>query len=486
MQISDPSALPVFLFAGSSPSTRRDLLALRRAGRIRPIGPRLYTSLPEQQTEQAVRSAWTQIVSELFPAALISHRTAFEFKPSPQHEIFLTANTNRTIEYPGLRLHFLRGPAPLVDDPPFLKLRSSSLPRLLLENLSRPRKSIIESRVTTEDIERRLDEMLQHEGEEKLNQLRDRARQLSDELGWGGPFKRLEGIIGTLLGTRNSASAGVIGRARAAGEPFDPPCLARLQLLFAELRTRSFPTLVDPFSSPEHFRNKAFFEAYFSNYIEGTIFEIEEAERIVFDRKIPESRPKDAHDIVGTFRLVSDLGEMTQTPRDFDHLVKLLQRRHASLMEQRPELLPGTFKDLRNRAGATHFVEPNLVLGTLRKGFELYAELEVGLRRAVFLMFLVLEVHPFHDGNGRIARVMMNAELLSAGVATAIIPTVFRDDYLQSLRALTRRERPALIVETLIRAQQFSALDFTSYPVILRELERRNWFRDPDETRIVM
>jgi len=30
------------------------------------------------------------------------------------------------------------------------------------------------------------------------------------------------------------------------------------------------------------------------------------------------------------------------------------------------------------------------------------------------MMFLVSEVHPFLDGNGRIARVMMNAELILA------------------------------------------------------------------------
>ena len=31
------------------------------------------------------------------------------------------------------------------------------------------------------------------------------------------------------------------------------------------------------------------------------------------------------------------------------------------------------------------------------------------------MMFLVAEVHPFADGNGRVARVMMNAELIAGG-----------------------------------------------------------------------
>ena len=31
------------------------------------------------------------------------------------------------------------------------------------------------------------------------------------------------------------------------------------------------------------------------------------------------------------------------------------------------------------------------------------------------MMFMMSEVHPFDDGNGRLARLMMNTELVSAG-----------------------------------------------------------------------
>ena len=80
---------------------------------------------------------------------------------------------------------------------------------------------------------------------------------------------------------------------------------------------------------------------------------------------------------------------------------------------------------------------------------------------------------------------MMNAELASAGLSTIIIPNVYRDDHLLALRSLTRRHRPGTLVDALIRAQRFSNLEFSPYPRILKELRRRNWFREPDETRIV-
>ena len=41
--------------------------------------------------------------------------------------------------------------------------------------------------------------------------------------------------------------------------------------------------------------------------------------------------------------------------------------------------------------------------------------LDTPFARAVFIMFLVSEVHPFVDGNGRIAPIMKRAELVAAG-----------------------------------------------------------------------
>lgn len=482
MRPDDP--LPPVLFPATSSAQRRWLAELKQAGRIRPVGPRLYASVPDRQVAEAVRGSWSAIVATLFPRALISHRTALEFTPTTDGEVFLTSTTNRDVRYPGLRLRFMRGPGPLADDPKFLTVRASSRARAFLENLATTRATVRTRALPRDDLEQRLEQILHVEGEAGLHSLRDRARQIAEALGWKAEFVRLDGLIGAFLGTRSGHVMSAIGRARAAGEPFDPACLARLQVLVGELRSRPVPVLPDTFDAPDHVRNKAFFEAYFSNYIEGTRFEIEEAEQIVFDHKVPANRPRDAHDILGTFRLVSDPAEMRRTPQSFAHLIQLLTARHVTLMGQRPEAEPGTFKQAPNRAGDTHFVDPAYVRGTLRKGMELYADLGGGLARAIFLMFLIADVHPFVDGNGRIARVMMNAELVSAGQSTLIIPTVYRDDYVLALRALTRRDRAGPLVSTLATAQRFSNLLFSPYPAILAELQRRNWFREPDEARI--
>jgi hypothetical protein len=434
----------------------------------------------------ALKKSWSTVVAALFPKALVSHRTALEYVPSPEGAVFLTSGTNRTVSYPGLDIVFIRGPGPLPDDPPFLSLHASSLPRAFLENLSSNARVTRPRTVSVEEIERRLELLLRDGGEPELVRIRDRAREIAAELGWRGAFERLDGLIGALLGTRSADHlVGAPARARAAGQPFDPTCLERLQLLYAELRTRSVGTPPDLVRSASHIRHKAFFEAYFSNYIEGTTFEIEEAERIVFDEQIPVERPVDAHDIVGTFAVVSDPQEMRRTPASPDSLVELLQARHRAILSARPEIQPGIFKTKVNRAGGTTFVIPEYVVGTLRKGHELYETLPAGLPRAIFVMFLVSDVHPFNDGNGRIARIMMNAELVAARASTIIVPTVFRDDYLRALKALTRRHRAAPLVDAMARAASFSRLDFSTYPRILAELQRRNWFEHPDEARII-
>ena len=90
-----------------------------------------------------------------------------------------------------------------------------------------------------------------------------------------------------------------------------------------------------------------------------------------------------------------------------------------------------------NRVGAVEFVRPDAVVGTLERGFEMYRTLDTPFRRAAFIHFLVSEVHPFADGNGRVARMMMNAELVAGDQERIVIPTVYRDNYIAGQRALT-------------------------------------------------
>ena len=152
------------------------------------------------------------------------------------------------------------------------------------------------------------------------------------------------------------------------------------------------------------------------------------------------------------------------------------------MMAARPDRDPGMFKMKNNHAGDSHFVDYTLVRGTLTKGFEYYQALESPFARALFMLFMVSEVHPFNDGNGRISRIMMNSELVSADQSKIIIPTVFRDDYLNSLRRLTRRSEPSVFIRAISRVREFSAnITGDDFEETKAYLEKCNAFKEGED-----
>ena len=154
-------------------------------------------------------------------------------------------------------------------------------------------------------------------------------------------------------------------------------------------------------------------------------------------------------------------------------------------MRGRPDKSPGQFKRRANWAANTTFVEPNLVRGTIKEGFGPYQALDHPLARAIFMMFMVSEIHPFEDGNGRVARVMMNAELVKAQTTRIIIPTVYREDYLLALRKLSRRQMPDAFIRMMDRAHQFShQLPAADFDILLQSLQSSDAFLEPHEGKL--
>ena len=140
-----------------------------------------------------------------------------------------------------------------------------------------------------------------------------------------------------------------------------------------------------------------------------------------------------------------------------DLVLTQLRERHAHQMRERPEVMPGEFKDKANRAGNTEFVSPALVRGTLVQGSLLLPTVPAGMARALLAMFIVTEVHPFTDGNGRLARLVMNAELSLVNACRIIVPTLFREEYLDSLRVLTRDGQADPFMAAMQKIQQWTA-----------------------------
>ena len=70
---------------------------------------------------------------------------------------------------------------------------------------------------------------------------------------------------------------------------------------------------------------------------------------------------------------------------------------------------------------------------------------------------------PFFEayGNGRVARILMNAELVAAEENRIIVPTVYRNNYLLALKALSHNKLTGALVRVLDFAQRYTAaVDF--------------------------
>jgi len=77
---------------------------------------------------------------------------------------------------------------------------------------------------------------------------------------------------------------------------------------------------------------------------------------------------------------------------------------------------------------------------------------------AAFAHRRLVDIHPFTDGNGRTARLLMNLVLVHSGYPVVSIPPILRLDYIRALQAAHREDNPsdeafvALIAECVLEA----------------------------------
>lgn len=260
-------------------------------GEIRRLARGLYSTNLDEPVERLIKRRWIDVAALYFPGAVVVDRSAVLAAPTSDGLLFLDsgpapARPSR-VDLPGLSLRPRSGPGPVAGDMPFAKLTMSGQPRMFLDNMRPSRARSGSPRTLRRDeLEERLDKIAQVRGDAALNELRDAAREIAPALEAERQFAELDRLLGALQGTRDAPLATPVAKARRAGLGYDASRLELFETLRAELAQQEFPVRPGP-SDPE--RLFAFFEAYFSNWIEGTEFEVGEAEEIVFEGKIPPS-----------------------------------------------------------------------------------------------------------------------------------------------------------------------------------------------------
>lgn len=478
------------VFARDQPSATIHRRVAR--GELRRLAAGVYTDDVDADPTVVAKREWHTIVGGMLPDAVITDRSATTGGLVDGVLYLAHEGRDREIQLPGLVVLARRGAGPIDGDVALPGgLYQASTGRALAENtrLSRARSHAVARTLSNDELDDWVDRLCQIDGEERLAHYRAQAEEVADAVGAPkGGVERLARAIGVALGTNESATGSKALAARAARLPFDHDRLQQFDRLILALR-ESAPQnrpVRDPLS--DRYLHLPFFESYFSNFIEGTEFEIGEAIAIVYEHQVMPGRAGDSHDLLGTFQVVADLDEMASTPATAEDFLQSLRARHATILGGRPDMNPGQFKERDNRAGDTLFVTHGLVRGTLTAGWERIDELDTPFERAVYMMFLVSEVHPFDDGNGRLARVMMNAELVHGGQARIIIPTVYRDDYVGALRRLSRQDDASVLIKALRFAQDYNAqIDYSDRDEAIAQLTATNAFNETDsEDRLTL
>lgn len=465
------------LFASVLPRTEaRRLQRQAEAGALRRVAKGVYSPpLPDDELALLLRRHWQKVVGVAVPGGVVSHISAMKGGVSPSGEVTVSHPTafNRKVALPGLRIRVVRGPGPLPGD---LAMGNSGIhyagrARMLLENIGRKG----ELRASREELEEFLVSVLDASGEKALNDIRDQAAALAPALGAQKSLEELRALVGALLGTHAKGALKTrAGRAVVNGAPVDSERMARFEALAAHLRAEPVPR-IDSSLAGQARHNFAFIESYFSNYVEGTKFDIEQARGIVMNNAIVPNRPKDSHDILGVFRLAVTSPYRDSPPVAGGDFLEGLERWHAEMLGMRPEANPGRPKLQANYAGTTRFVEPGYVRGTLAEGSRLALSTPEGLARAIYYAFLVSEVHPFDDGNGRLSRLVMNAELSRTGLGRIIIPTLYHPQYVDCARALTRGNDPVGFVRSLAKMARWSSrFDYADLDALIATLRATN------------
>lgn len=490
VQLRTLSDLPeVVLTPADDNAGAKRVSRLRKQGLLRQLYRGVYSSNLRADDTDVARRNWSRIMGYLAQGCVLSHRSAFDMKPTDGLVYISRTEGRRDFELPGLTIKALVKPSlgPLLNterpgaaDVPYQRFYVSSQARAYLENLTAD-KRLAGRQLPRTAIEERLERLIALRGARAANALRDDAREVAQRLGLEDEFKLLDKLVGALLGTHPAkALASTQALARAHGRPYDPERVELFEQIAGQLRGQDFADVPEPARNGSAREMFAFVESYFSNFIEGTTFTVEEAEDIVFHGRIIPNRSADSHDVKGTFSAALRDPFYSQVPNTGEEFLSWLQRANALVMQARPERTPGEWKLDANQAGNTLFVLPDLVPETLRKAWSMMSLLELPMQRALFAMFVVSEAHPFNDGNGRTARLLMNAFLSECEQCRIIIPTLFREDYLLSLKAMSHQADASAYMRAMCIGQAWAAeLDYdVGVPEMNSQLDKCNAKRD--------
>jgi Fic family protein len=124
--------------------------------------------------------------------------------------------------------------------------------------------------------------------------------------------------------------------------------------------------------------------------------------------------------------------------------VKDIQTMHKLFFKGIDEKNAGVWRDINIIVTGTDYEFPSPgelegLMAELGRWIETDRDTMHPVRFAAMLHLKFVTVHPYIDGNGRVARLLMNAALIQDGYMLAIVPPILRQEYMTDIRDYQRK-----------------------------------------------
>lgn len=177
---------------------------------------------------------------------------------------------------------------------------------------------------------------------------------------------------------------------------------------------------------------------YNSNAIEGNTLTQSETELVLTKGITVGGKTLDEHlEVIGHKEAIDYIENLAQRDTEINEW-EIKQIHNLILRKINPEEA-GSYRTLDVMAAGTNYrYPPHYLLSQLMRDFALWLNSESALRLhpveyATMAHYRFVSIHPFRDGNGRIARLLMNLLLIRAGYPIVVIDNQIRNDYINAL-----------------------------------------------------
>lgn len=202
---------------------------------------------------------------------------------------------------------------------------------------------------------------------------------------------------------------------------------------------------------------------YSSNALEGNTLTLSETKILLEDGITVGGRPlKDCYEAAGHGLAFDFMMELAKQ-QDMNITEQIIEKLHWLFYQKVDASQAGRYRSIQVYISGTDYVPPAPEdIAHLMKHLadQIYSSKSTlhPIELAAMAHKRLVDIHPFIDGNGRTARLLMNLILVNAGYGVVSIPPVWRNDYINALSASRRKKDmepfSKLIAECVIETER--------------------------------